>query len=89
MSRKKRAEIEDLAREISDAMYRAAEYLEKHPLSRFITAKNIAKAVKKYLSSSFSPDDDATLYNALMDALVEPRADKKEAYPQKEPGIDY
>ncbi|MEK7123744.1 MAG: hypothetical protein AAB851_02510 [Patescibacteria group bacterium] len=74
-NRKKRLEIEDLAHEIADAMYKAADYLEKHPQSRK-TVENISKAVKKYLSSRFSPDDDITLYNDLMDALEETGADK-------------
>lgn len=86
-SRKKRLEIEDLAHEMADAMYKAANYLEKKSQSRK-AAKKIAKAVKKYLSSRFSPDDDITLYNEMMDALEETGADKK-AYPQEEPGIDY
>lgn len=75
MNKKKRREIEDLAHEISDAIYKAADYLEKNPQSPK-TAKKIAKAVKKYLSSGFSPDDDLTLYNDLMDALEETGAEK-------------
>lgn len=86
-NKEKKMEIEDLAHEISNAMYKAVDYLEKHPQSRK-AAEKIAKAVKKYLSSHLSLDDDVTLYNDLMDALEETGADK-EAYPQKEPGIDY
>lgn len=75
MSKKKRREIEDLAHEIADAIYKAADYFEKHPQSRK-TAENIAKAVKKYLSSGLSMDDDVTLYNELTDALEETVAEK-------------
>lgn len=86
-NREKKMEIEDLAREISDAAYKAADYLEKYPQSQK-TAEKIGEAVKKYFSSHFSTDDDLTLYNELMAALEETGAEK-EPYPQKEPGIDY
>lgn len=87
MSKKKTREIEDLAREISDAMYRAAEYFEKNPQS-LKTAEKIAKAVKKYLSSGFSMDDDLTLYNELMDALEE-TGPKKIKGPDGDDGVGY
>lgn len=88
MSKKKRREIEDLAHEMADAMYKAVDYLDEHSSRPSKVAKEIGKAVKKYFSSHFSTDDDITLYNELMDALEETGA-ANEVYPQKEPGVDY
>lgn len=77
-----------VAEEITQAMEKAADIIEKYPEQAKKIADGIAKAVKKYLESGRDSQAAVDLYNEVMDAL-ELGVNKKNGGVDGDDGVGY
>lgn len=77
-----------MAGEITQAMEKVADIIEKHPEQAKKIAGGITKAVEKYLESGHGSQDAVDLYNEVMDAL-ELDAKKKNSEIDGDDGVGY